>query len=310
MAIVGTTALALIGVQHLGWASSKPSWDLVAILALANLATYVWIRIGTHWTLPRQVSAVLLILAAQSIFWSLVRLDGFAGDGRIIFKPRWERTTEQRWLEFAERNAKAGKSAEFPPNAQDDSPAFRGADRSGEFQCTELDTNWANNPPRLLWRHPVGPGWSSFAVVGPYCVTQEQRDASESVVCYEVATGREVWQSSPMIHAGKVIVAGGVAGSLIAFSADRGNLLCRSGPRPAGYSSPQLVRETHGDQVLLLDGVGLYGHDMETGNELWSVEWGDSSDEYVNVGQPIILRTLDDASGYSVLISSGYDRGT
>lgn len=373
-----TTGMALVGVQCFGWGSSKPSWDLVAILALANLASYIWIRTGSHWTLGRQIGAVLAMVAVQSVFWSLVRMDGFAGDGRVIFKPRWERTTEQRWREFAEQNATASEVVEFPPNAQEDSPAFRGADRSGEFQCAELDTDWKSHPPRLLWRHPVGSGWSSFAVVGPYCVTQEQRGATESVVCYEVATGREVWlngdmarfeeptsgagpratptidhgrvytfgatgilncldgrngfvvwqrrmsdiatdgpppplfgyASSPLVDAGKVIVAGGAAGSLVAFSADHGNLLWRSDPRPPGYSSPQLVRSTHGNQVLLLDGVGLYGHDVETGSVLWNVEWGDGSDEFVNVGQPIIVRTADDESGYSALISSGYGRGT
>jgi len=39
----------------------------------------------------------------------------------------------------------------------------------------------------------VGPGWSSFAVIGNRACTQEQRGDEEAVVCYDAATGREVW---------------------------------------------------------------------------------------------------------------------
>jgi hypothetical protein len=32
-----------------------------------------------------------------------------------------------------------------------------------------------------VWREPIGAGWSSFAVVGKYGVTQEQRGEEEDV---------------------------------------------------------------------------------------------------------------------------------
>ena len=50
---------------------------------------------------------------------------------------------------------------------------------------------------RLIRRAKYGggraPGWGSFAIVGPYAVTQEQRGDEELVVCYEVATGKPLW---------------------------------------------------------------------------------------------------------------------
>jgi outer membrane protein assembly factor BamB len=56
-----------------------------------------------------------------------------------------------------------------------------------------IATDWSKSPPRLLWRQPVGPAWSSVIVIGDRLFTQEQRGEQETVVCYEASTGKEVW---------------------------------------------------------------------------------------------------------------------
>lgn len=367
---------ALFCVQFLGWGSRKPFYDLALLFGLTNLGLYVWIRTGSHWKSAFQVASVLTLVCAQALIYAAVRIDGFRGDGRVILTWRWAATPEQRWDNFAAQSAPEPRAADLERVGPFDSPAFRGADRTGCFACEHLDTDWKVHPPRLLWRHPVGSGWSSFAVVGKYAVTQEQRGEHESVVCYELEFGNEIWEhrdearfeeitggpgpratpaihdgrvyasgatglvnclqgadgsviwqrrlsefdpnaspplfgysGSPLVHQGKVIVAGGGAGSLLAFSADDGALVWQAPTRACGYSSPQLWRSEQGDQLLLLDGIGLHGHDFETGKVLWSVEWGDGSDEYVNVGQPVTLTDSQNASRFDALVSSGYGRG-
>ena len=57
----------------------------------------------------------------------------------------------------------------------------------------KLRRDWKENPPKALWQHPIGLGWSSFAVVDRYAFTQEQVGPDEFVVCYDAETGAPVW---------------------------------------------------------------------------------------------------------------------
>ena len=57
-----------------------------------------------------------------------------------------------------------------------------------------LDKDWQSWPPELIWKQPIGEGWSSFAVRGDVAVTMEQRDQEEWVSAYDVPTGGLLWK--------------------------------------------------------------------------------------------------------------------
>jgi outer membrane protein assembly factor BamB len=70
---------------------------------------------------------------------------------------------------------------------------FRGPNRDGKYDEMPVLTNWPAQGLQLLWKEPVGVGYSSFTVADGRAYTIEQRRRQEVVAAYDVNTGRELW---------------------------------------------------------------------------------------------------------------------
>lgn len=60
-----------------------------------------------------------------------------------------------------------------------------------------IRTNWAAEPPQVLWRKPIGPGWSSISVSNGRLFTQDRRTTAsgqrEFCVALDAMSGTELW---------------------------------------------------------------------------------------------------------------------
>jgi outer membrane protein assembly factor BamB len=224
--------------------------------------------------------------------------------------------------------------APAPPAASEtetaaDWPGFRGPRRDGILRGVRIETDWSASPPVQVWRRPVGPGWSSFAVQGDRAYTQEQRGEDEVVSCYRLSTGEPVWRhgdkarfwesnagagprGTPTLHDGRVYTVGGT-GIVNALDADTGAVLwSRNAATDTGAklpdwgfaSSPLIVD----DAVVVAAAGHLAAYDVASGEPRWfgpRSGWGYSSPHLATIDGVRQVLLLNGAGAISVAPADG-----
>ncbi len=216
----------------------------------------------------------------------------------ILFRARWIKPAD---VVLAEQNSlqTAAGHADVTPTDHD-YPGFLGSKRDAYVPNVNLATDWDANPPKLLWKQPIGGGYSAFAVQGNAAVTMEQRGDDELVTCYDLHTGKLLWDhaikarhhdmiggdgpaATPTIDSGKVYALGGT-GVLRCLDGATGKLLWshdivaevgsdaerEHNAIPWGRSASPLVV----DNLVVVPGGGpmasLIAFDKEIGEKVWT----------------------------------------
>jgi outer membrane protein assembly factor BamB len=290
----------------------------VASVPFVCLALVGWAVVTRNFAAGTRRAALVVALFLACGPWTLLRTGGVRGDGSD-WHWRWTPTPEQRLLAHSNEDLKpvptspppteapkvlpAAEADPVPPPAPAAKaatpvkveapaawPGFRGPERDGVIRGVRVNTDWSSSPPTEVWRRPIGPGWSSFAVRGALLYTQEQRGEHEIVGCYKLSTGEPVWRhrdpvrfwesnggagprGTPAVSKGRVYTFG-ATGILNALDADTGALLWtrnvatdtgRRVPEWGFSSSPLAI-----DDIVVVAAAGtLSAYDLATGKQRW-----------------------------------------
>ena len=308
--------------------------NLSYVLAIPTLsvALVAWAAVSRRLAPGARGLAAVVAILLGCLPWMLVRTGGMNADGRSDLHLRWTPTPEQRLLAQADEpkslapapvaaetskpaivaspEDKAAKEPAAPaaariepappaaPARRAEWPGFRGPDRDDVIHGVQIATDWSQSPPVQIWRRPIGPGWSSFAVSGNLIYTQEQRGGDEVVSCYRLSTGEPVWRhrdatrfwesnagagprGTPTLSNGRVYTLG-ATGILNVLDAGNGavvwsrNAGSDTGKKVPGWgfaSSPLVVD----DLVIVATGGRLVACDLATGDPRWLCPSGGGS---------------------------------
>ena len=161
-----------------------------ALLMIWAISTGVWFSFFSTFDekLRRGIPAALIAILV--VFFTVFRIDHVGGEMVPHFVWRFAEAKD-RALEVP--IAGSGDRVDLATTGPWDFPQFLGPSRNLAANAAALSRDWQSTPPEMVWRQPIGAGWSSFAVVNGYAVTQEQRGDLEMVTCYDIETGELVW---------------------------------------------------------------------------------------------------------------------
>ena len=193
--IVALAVVVIIALHRRDWVESYiAAYATAFVIFLAVLLLLGWFVLFSGASGRARVvgvgSFVALVGMALVVGYLTTRVEGtYSGVGVPRFVWRWSKPPET----VSSIQTFDGKPVDLSVTTPLDSPEFLGPGRRNAIEGIGLARTWSDAQPRRLWRQPIGLGWSSFAVVGPWAVTQEQRGTDELVACYEVETGHLRW---------------------------------------------------------------------------------------------------------------------
>jgi outer membrane protein assembly factor BamB len=266
---------------------------IVSLWAL--LLLFFWAVLFSRLPVKVRLSILGIVVACVGAGFGLLEIRGVTGDLRPIVAFRWT----PRSSAVVAPAPKARVSTQTKTATAVSFSEFMGPHRNGVLEGPALETDWTTHPPKLLWRHAVNGSWSGFAISGSRAITQEQREENETIVCYDLFSGGEIWthnepghyltkiagegpRSTPTISSNYVVTASALGG-LSVVNLETGKLLWSTNVLKSheahlpdwGFACSPLVV---GDRVIVTAGgsknSALVCYALQDGKELWSAGSG------------------------------------
>jgi outer membrane protein assembly factor BamB len=226
---VGGLALVALGFLWLSPWVNRDERNFISVPVVAGVLLLLggWLVVASPFPLAWRRGVVLGSLVLLGLVALVFRLEGYTGDMHPRIVLRWKPRPDAllKLPDVSARPDQPRAAADLATTTPWDYPQYLGPRRIPVVSGIRLARDWNAQPPKRLWRQSMGAGWSGFAVVGDYAVTQEQRGDQELVVCYELRSGRVAWshadqgrftsvlggdgpRATPTIYEGKVYTQG------------------------------------------------------------------------------------------------------
>ena len=142
---------------------------LVAQSSAAALVimTVVWFAAFSSCSSRARTAIVAAILLPVIALAASVRDIDFTADMVAVPVFRWQKTQTEVVDEYRKKEAAAplaSQARQVPAITPEDMPGYRGTARDGIDTGPRLREDWNTNPPKELWKRPVGEGYSQFVV--------------------------------------------------------------------------------------------------------------------------------------------------
>jgi len=256
-------------------------------LPMVCIALVLWVLLRSRLTPGMRGAALVLLVFGATGVWTLARTKGVTGTAGAELRWRWTDTAEERLLATL---GDAPASRGSVTIQQIDWPGFRGNERNSVVTSSGLVTDWTTSPPEQLWRRPVGPGWSSFAIAGDVFYTQEQRGEEELVSFYRLSTGEPVWihtdairfwesnagagpRATPTLHEGRILALGATGRLNVLEASDGSPVWSRDTAEDTrqetpiwGFAGSPIVV---GENVVVASAGTLVAYDRSNGDLRW-----------------------------------------
>ena len=191
-----------------------------------------------------------------------------------------------------------------------DWPQYFGPTRNGISTDTGLARTWGTDGPKVLWKKPLGSGWSAPVILGDKLILFYRVENEEVVECLDATTGKSQWKQSHRtryvdefgfdngprstpVMADKRVFTLGADGDLSAFDLAEGEKLWQRNINKDyeveksffGVATSPLI--ANGKLIVNVGakGAGVVAFALGSGKELWK-----STNDGVSYSSPVLAK--------------------